>query len=218
MEIQDSISESTCLAKRIINRSAHPQPLSYTEPPLNVDAIPYQPAQTNTISPIVEEHEETHVNNDEAILTGSHRESTPLEHENIPQPHLTEPSYVPVNVTSHFTTRLPKLTLPTFSGNPLMWQTFWDSFSAAVHSNTSLTGVHKLNYLRALVTDEAAKCIAGFLLTNDNYEHSIALLRERFGQPQKIVNAHMQALLSLPNPSNNMISLCSFHDSVENHI
>ena len=106
------------MAKRIISRSAHPQPLSCTEPPLNVDAIPYQPAQTNTISPIVEEHEETHVNNAEAILTGSHRESTPLEHENTPQPHLTEPSYVPVNVTSHFTTRLPKLTLPTFSGNP----------------------------------------------------------------------------------------------------
>ena len=68
------------------------------------------------------------------------------------------------------------------------------------------------------MTDEAAKCIAGFPLTNDNYEHSIALLRERFGQPQKIVNAHMQALLSLPNPSNNMTSLHSFHDSVENHI
>ena len=28
----------------------------------------------------------------------------------------------------------------------------------------------------------------------------------------------MQALLSLPNPSNNMTSLHSFHDSVENHI
>ena len=84
VEIQDSISESTCMAKRIISRSAHPQPLSCTEPPLNVDAIPYQPAQTNTISPIVEEHEETHVNNAEAILTGSHRESTLLEHENTP--------------------------------------------------------------------------------------------------------------------------------------
>jgi len=28
--------------------------------------------------------------------------------------------------------RLPKLALPTFSGNPLQWQTFWDSFPAAI--------------------------------------------------------------------------------------
>ena len=99
-----------------------------------------------------------------------------------------------------------------------MWQTFWDPFSAAVHSNSSLTGLHKYNYLRAQVTEEAAKCIAGFPLTNDNYDYSITLLREWFGQPQKILNAHMQALLSLPNPSNNMTTLCSFHDSIENHI
>ena len=28
----------------------------------------------------------------------------------------------------------------------------------------------------------------------------------------------MQALLTLPNPSNNMTSLRSFHDTIENHI
>ena len=27
--------------------------------------------------------------------------------------------------------RLPKLHLPTLDGNPLQWQTVWDSFSAA---------------------------------------------------------------------------------------
>ena len=44
--------------------------------------------------------------------------------------------------------RLPKLHLPTFDGNPLQWQTFWASFSAAVDSNPCLTGVQKFNYLR----------------------------------------------------------------------
>ena len=34
-----------------------------------------------------------------------------------------------------YTTRLPKLNLPYFSGDALMWQTFWDSLSAAVHNN-----------------------------------------------------------------------------------
>ena len=87
-----------------------------------------------------------------------------------------------------------------------------------MNSNPSLSGVQKFNYLRSQLRDEAAKTIAGFPLTSDNYEHSIALLKERFGQSHKIVNAHMQALLDLPKPLNTMTSLRSFYDAVENHI
>ena len=114
--------------------------------------------------------------------------------------------------------RLPKLNLPYFSGDPLVWQTFWDSFEAAIHSNPSLTGVQKFNYLRAQLQGDAARVIAGFPLTNSNYEHSVVLLRQRFGQSYKLVNAHMQALLNLPNPSNNHSSLQIFYDTIENHM
>ena len=44
---------------------------------------------------------------------------------------------------------LPKLTLPTFSGDSLNWRTFWDSFYAAIHANPSLSGIQKFNYLKA---------------------------------------------------------------------
>jgi len=44
---------------------------------------------------------------------------------------------------------LPKLDLPRYSGDSLGWQTFWDSFKAAVHFNSHLRGVKKFNYLRA---------------------------------------------------------------------
>ena len=60
--------------------------------------------------------------------------------------------------------------------------------------------------------------IAGFPLTDVNYQHSVTLLRERFGQPYKLVNAHMQALLGLPSAANTLPSLQLFHDTVENHI
>ena len=40
--------------------------------------------------------------------------------------------------------RLPYLNMPTFSGDPLSWEPFWDSFQAAVHSNSSLSAVQKL--------------------------------------------------------------------------
>ena len=36
---------------------------------------------------------------------------------------------------------------PPFSGKPLQWFTFWDSFEAAVHSNSSLGDVQNFSYL-----------------------------------------------------------------------
>ena len=120
--------------------------------------------------------------------------------------------------TTQSTSRLPKLSLPTFNGNSLHWQTFWDSFDAAVHSNTSLSRVQKFNYLKAQTSGDAARAIGGFPLTNTNYEQAIILLRERFGQPYKIVNAHMQALLNIASPTTNLTSLRQFYDTIENHI
>ncbi|XP_065911194.1 uncharacterized protein [Dysidea avara] len=140
-----------------------------------------------------------------------HEETLPATHSPPAPPEC--PIREPVSLT-----RLPKLDLPHFSGNPLFWQAFWDSFEAAVHSNTALTGVQKLSYLRAQLKGDASKVIAGFQLTNANYTHSVALLQERFGQSYKQIDAHMQALINLPTPSQSYTSLREFHDTIESHI
>ena len=114
-------------------------------------------------------------------------------------------------------TRLPNLNIPTFSGNTLHWQSFWDCFEAAVHHNPSITGVQKLNYLRAQLQGSALRVIAGLPLTNMNYNYSVILLKERYGEPHKLVNAHMQALIELNCPTNTLASLQLFYDSVEGH-
>ena len=46
----------------------------------------------------------------------------------------------------------------------------------------------------------------------------MALLKVRFGQPQKIIDAHMYALVHIPKPVNTLSSLRLFHDTVESHI
>ena len=114
--------------------------------------------------------------------------------------------------------RLPKHTLPMFSGDPLTWQTFWDSFYVSIHANHSLSGIQKFTYLKAQLERDAARAIAGLPLTDANYVHSIALLEERYAQPHKLVNAHMKALLEMPSPTNSLASLRIFYDSVESHI
>ena len=56
-------------------------------------------------------------------------------------------------------------------------------------------------YLRAQLRDGADRVIAGLPLTSANYAKSIQLLKERFAQLHKIINAHMEALLILPSPT-----------------
>lgn len=116
--------------------------------------------------------------------------------------------------THHSYSRLPKLALPTFSGNPLEWQTFWDSFSVAIDCNPHLSGAQKLNYLRTQLHGDAAHIIDGFPLTDANYTHSVELLKERYSQNYKLVNAHMDALLNISAPSHNLASLQSFYNTI----
>ena len=81
-----------------------------------------------------------------------------------------------------------------------------------------LSDIQKLNYLRAYLGGEASRAIAGFPLTSANYCQSVDLLKDRFGQPPRIVNAHMHSLMNLPNPRNEIKSLREFHDANENYV
>ena len=52
----------------------------------------------------------------------------------------------------------------------LEWQLFWDGFEAAVHDNTAISGVKKLNYLRSLLHGIHQQLLE--ILASDNYKHS----------------------------------------------
>lgn len=103
--------------------------------------------------------------------------------------------------------RLPKLTLPMFSGSPLDWLTFWgDSFRAAIHLSPNLSGVQKFNYLKTQLQGDAAEAIEGFPLIDQSYLHAVAIPQDRFGQTHQWIDGHMQALLELSNPTNSLQS------------
>ncbi|XP_032227965.2 uncharacterized protein LOC116611657 [Nematostella vectensis] len=140
----------------------------------------------------------------------------------VPPPNITHPSNEPfIPQASNFnsySTRLPKLNLPVFSGDPLEWMTFWDSFNVAVHSKPGLPDVDKFNYLKAQVSGEAEQAIGGYLISGDNYVKALATLKERFGQTHRLTNAHMTALLYLQFPTSNLESLRPFCDALETNI
>ncbi|XP_045194245.2 uncharacterized protein LOC123549869 [Mercenaria mercenaria] len=114
--------------------------------------------------------------------------------------------------------RLPKLELPKFDGDILEWQSFWDSYECAIHNNASLSGVQKFTYLKTSLRNEALQMIAGFSLTNSNYEKAISLLHERYGQKDIIIQSYMTALLEVPAPTHTVSSLRRFYDTTETYI
>ena len=94
--------------------------------------------------------------------------------------------------------KLPKVTLPSFDGKIVEWTAFWEQFAAHVDDAEDLAEVTKFGYLKSLLKGEAVDCISGLTLTTANYAVAVDLLKKRFGQKERIVFAHLQALLETP--------------------
>ena len=93
--------------------------------------------------------------------------------------------------------KLPKITHPRFSGDPVRWMSFWDSYQSAVHLSSELTDVDRFNYLWSLLDHSAYDAIAGLTLSSANYKQAIEILRKCFGNTQVIISKHMDTLMSM---------------------
>nr|XP_047141395.1 uncharacterized protein LOC124816304 [Hydra vulgaris] len=129
--------------------------------------------------------------------------------------HIEKPASKPKYSIS---AKLPKLTLPKYSGDPMTFQSFWDSFDSAIHSNQVLNDISKFNYLKSLLEGNASLSIQGLAITGENYRTAIKILKERFGDEQVIISAHMDALLNIqPTQSNKVSEIRTIFDLVEIH-
>ena len=114
--------------------------------------------------------------------------------------------------------KLPKMDLKPYSGDPLEWKSFWDSFEAAIDKNTRINDIEKMNYLKSYLKGDAERAIRGFSLSNENYRATVDLLKERFGQKQTLINAYMKALWNIPCASTDVRKLREFYDLLEGYI
>nr|XP_047144811.1 uncharacterized protein LOC100214846 [Hydra vulgaris] len=129
--------------------------------------------------------------------------------------HIEKPASKPKYSIS---AKLPKLTLPKYSGDPMTFQSFWDSFDSAIHSNQVLNDISKFNYLKSLLEGNASLSTQGLAITGENYRTAIKILKERFGDEQVIISAHMDALLNIqPTQSNKVSEIRTIFDLVEIH-
>eukprot|EP00795_Rhopilema_esculentum_P003257 gene3257-1583_t len=121
--------------------------------------------------------------------------------------------------SAHATVKLPKIILPKFRGDITQFNSFWESFECAVHSNPGLSSINKLNYLFSLLEGPAYRAVQGLALQEENYEHAIEILKSRFGKKHQIINAHMEKLLKLQHhPNEGLENLRKIYDNIAVHV
>ena len=130
--------------------------------------------------------------------TISREGSTPTSRATPPDSTIT-----PISPLAYGRTRLPKLTLPKFKGEIILWRTFWDSYKSSVHDNNDIATVDKFSYLKSLLEGPVYRCIEELPITASNYEGAI---QQRFGKPQQVISAHLEELLKLPLCTNDKLS------------
>ena len=111
----------------------------------------------------------------------------------------------------------PQLEIPMFNGDVLKWQEFWDAFEATIDKG-KYSSVDKMNYLKSKLTNEALDAISRYQLSNSNYKVVVDVLKQRFGNPQLIINAHYRKLSHLPAATNQSGKLRQCYDAMECHL
>jgi hypothetical protein len=112
------------------------------------------------------------------------------------------------------TVKLPTLKLPSFNGNPLDWNAFWQSFQSAV-DNRPIPAVQKMNYLVMCLQDAAKTAIKGYSVSSENYPLVVEMLRGRFGDQTVLAQALQAELINLPSADDSISSLRMASEAIE---
>ena len=111
--------------------------------------------------------------------------------------------------------RLPKINLPKFNGDVTKYQHFLQCFKCSIEANETLSDVNKLNYLINSLEGPAYKSLEGLQIIEENYKKAMDILNDRYGKSQRIISAHMQALLKLQTYQNDKTSdLRAIYDKI----
>lgn len=99
---------------------------------------------------------------------------------------------------SNCNVKLPRINLPTFSGELKSWPNFHDLFNTLIHENQSLSNIEKFQYLYASLSGEPHDLIKHLPLTSGNYIIAWNLLTERYQNDRVLVSYYWQSMSTAP--------------------
>ena len=109
---------------------------------------------------------------------------------------------------------LPKISIPKFDGDYAKWPTFSDLFEKVIHEQP-ISAVQKMWFLKTNLTGEAERLIRHLALTDNNYETSWKILKDRFSNKRVLASTIIQQLIDTPNVTNDANAIKTLHDVVQ---
>nr|XP_044250696.1 uncharacterized protein LOC123003146 [Drosophila takahashii] len=104
--------------------------------------------------------------------------------------------------------KLPRLTLPTFDGKFAEYKNFINSFTQIIAREATMSNLEKFNHLLHSLKGPALDAIKAFPITDENYPKALQRLNERFDNSTLIFLETIDALFKLqPVEKSNAIQL-----------
>lgn len=92
---------------------------------------------------------------------------------------------------------LPKISLPTFSGDYHTWSSFHDLFTSLVGENEDLTNVERMHYLKTCLTGDAARLVTNLKVKESTFSIAWKTLVSRYENQRVLISAQLDRLLEL---------------------
>lgn len=111
--------------------------------------------------------------------------------------------------------KLPDLKLPTFDGNLLKYQEFWDSFKSKIHDNIYLNDTERFEYLDQCLSGKAKDALTGISVNENNYSVAISILQKKFSDKNLVINSYYSKFRNIYNANETPYSLRKTFDELE---
>ena len=108
--------------------------------------------------------------------------------------------------------------MPTFKRVVLSFPSYWELFDTNINSLTTPTSIQKFSYLKTTLQGDPSTLIANLEMTAANYNSALEILKDRYGDKQRIIEAHYRKLSNLDPKTEGYFHLKQFFDNLELHI
>jgi hypothetical protein len=96
------------------------------------------------------------------------------------------------------TIKLPTIKLEPFSGDNESWPRFWEQSQSSVDTNSSVSPINKHVFLRGYLEGEPKHLVDGIASTAETYEETKRILHAKYGDKNRIIQAHLDYLEDSP--------------------
>lgn len=112
----------------------------------------------------------------------------------------------PMSVGSMDGARLPKIPLPSFSGDIYSWVFFRDRFGSMVDQRPNLSNADKMYYLHGCLRGEALDAVRGIPTSGDNYKLAWSTLQALYDRPRLVASSLVEKLIKVQMSSHESLT------------